>query len=355
MATPSTRMHDQRPAFSMSRKLPQEIVLLVMVHTASDDLVNLIQTNKFMNDVFKHHKICLFKRMQICQFPEFSGWFGDMPGFDGPSLGDIRTAEQVQFLRDVVFTIDWRPAVPAPSVVESAELMLRSVERHGGWRYLWFLFALRRYVNSAAYTLCRLSLRTRYYMDEGSAKAMVLCLSRMSWNAAAAVGGQWEGLASATRVQSRLKTFHREPPSVQRMMVSALELLTYHAANHLKLRDVESRCWSWLRRSFPRFPVTVQEEEYFNNLASEVVTHLLLGCFFTYGIITVLQMCEEPFSRHVEVNRIRYCFEWNLMCHSNAAIQGFVPYVDPYIQEGSLWAAGMGFPTRGWFNSPGKV
>lgn len=339
----------------MSRKLPPEIVLIVMFHTASGDLANLIQTEKAMNDIFKHHKNTIFKRMQICQFPEFSGWFGDLPGFDGPTLGNPRTAEQIQFLRDVVFTIDWRPAVAAPSAIRSAEVILRSVERHGGWRYLWFLSALRCYVNQAAYTLCRLSLRTKFYMDEGSAKAMVLCLSRISWNAAAAVGGEWEGLASATRVQSRLKSFHQEPPNVQRMMVSTLMLLIYHAANRLKLTDTVSRCRSWFYRSWSGFPVTVQKEEYFNMLASEVITQFLLGCFFTYGIITVLQVCEEPFSRHVEVNRIRFCFERNLMDFLTAAILGFVPYVNPYIQEGSLWAAGMGFPTRGWFHSSGKV
>ena len=317
--------------------------------------MNLIQTEKFMNDIFKNNKICIFKRMQICQFPEFSGWFGDLPGFDGPTLGDNRTAEQVQFLRDVVFTIDWRPAFAAPSAIESAEMLLRSVERHGGWWYLWFLSALRSYVNQAAYTLCRLSLRTTFYMDEGSAKAMVLCLSRMSWNAAAAIGGEWEGLASATRVQSRLKYFHQEPPSVQKMMVSTLKLLVYQAANILKLTDAESRCRYWFCRSWSPFPVTVQEEEYFNNLASEVITQFLLSCFFTYGIVTVLQMCEEPFSHHVVVNRLRFCFERDLMDLLNAAIKGFVPYVDPHIQEGSLWAAGMGFPTRGWFSSSGKV
>ena len=351
-------MQDQRPALSMSRKLPREIVLLVMVHTASGDLVNLIQTEKFMNDLFKHHKIRIFKRMQICQFPEFLGWFGDLPGFDGPTLGDNRTAEQVQFLRDVVFTIDWRPAFAAPSAIKAAEMLLRFVERHGGWWYLWFLSALRCYVNQAAYTLCRLSLPTTCYMDEGLAKAMVLCLSRISWNAAAAVGGEWEGLASATRVQSRLKSFHQEPPSVQRMMVSTLKLLLCHAANRLKLTDTELR-FRWFYRSWVGFPVTVQEEEYFNNLASEVITRFLLGCFFTYGIITVLQVCEElceqPFSNHLEANLIRFCFERNLMNHLDAAIQGSVLFVDPYIQEGSLWAAGMGLSTRGWFHRAGKV
>lgn len=92
---------------------------------------------------------------------------------------------------------------------------------------------------------------------------------------------------------------------------------------------------------------------YFNNLASEVITQLLLGYCFTYGIPIVLQMCEEPVSDHLQVNWswIRFRFEWDLVIQLKSPILGAVLNVEPFTQEGSLWAAGIGFPARGRFHS----
>ena len=336
------RMQGRKSRPSIFQTLPREIIVLVMCHTRSPDLANLIQADKSTNEIFKNHKISIFKRMQICQFPEFSGWFGDLPGFDGSTLGNNRTSEQVQRLRDVVFTFEWRSQVAAPSNYKAAGLVLHLLERYGGWRYLYYLYALKCHVEGEAQNLYRISHMTIPSMNKGLAKAMLLCFSIMSWREST-VGGEVEELADMpARVGKRLKIFQQEPPTLQDSMRTTLRFLIYRMSGRLQLAKIASYYW----QDAP----PVQTDEALLNLISEIMTKLLLECIFYFGVGNTVQLCEKSAKYDLMIARswIQGRFGQDLRQLLNAIGLGIDQGIDPCIQEGSLWAAGIGFPTLGW-------
>lgn len=330
----------------MFQRLPTEIIALVMCHTWSGDLVNLIQTEKSMNEIFQNHKRFIFKRMQICQFPEFSGWFGDLPGFDGSILANKRTSEQVQRLKDVVFTFDWRHVVAAPSDDGNAEVFLHLLEKYGGWRYLYFLYSIKYDVECETQNLYRGTHMAIPSMNEGLAKATVLCLSKMSWRAATVVGGEVEELADMpARVESRLRSFQREPPAVQELITRTLSVIIYCIASRLQLAGI-------MRGYRHRYvlaglgnPTLVHTDYEFCLLTWETMTKLLLECFFFYGLGTSMQLCDDPMNDEARLAQswIKQRFEQELVYAITSGTFDAVLYDDPCIQEGSLWAAGIGF------------
>lgn len=340
---------------SMFRKLPPEITMLIMCHTNSEDLPNLIQSEKSLNEIFKTHKTCIFKRMQIYQFPEFSEWFGDLPGFDGPIPGGNRTPEQIQCLKDVVLAMDWRDTEgPRCSGKKAAREMLHLLEQHGGRRYLYFLGVMKKHVEEDAGKLYRISQRAIPSMSEGLAKETALCFFRMSLNAAAAPGGQEEDLADMpARVENRLKLFRQEPLTLQKLMTATLGLLIVCLAKTLQFGEVLERHRHRHQRILIERSRPAQRAEDFYQISSEPMTKMLLECFFYYGISIVLKLCEVPVNNDVKKARsaIVELFEQNLLNHHTAISFGIVVHVDPSIQEGLLWAAGLGFPNIGFARS----
>lgn len=333
---------------SMFRKLPPEIIMLIMCHTNSEDLPNLIQSEKSLNETFKTHKTYIFKRMQIYQFPEFSEWFGDLPGFDGPIPGGNRTPEQIQCLKDVVLAMDWRdPEEPRCSGKKAAREMLHLLEQYGGRRYLYFLGVMKKHVEEDAGKLYRISQRAIPSMSEGLARETALCFFRMSLNAAAAPGGQGEDLADMpARVENRLRFFRQEPLNLQKLMTATLGFLIVYLAETLQFGEVLERHRHRHQRILIERSRPAQRAEDFYQISSEPMTKMLLECFFFYGITIVLKLCEVPVNNDVKKARsaIVELFEQNLLSHHVATSFGIVVHVDPSIQEGLLWAAGLGFP-----------
>lgn len=225
-------------SFSMFQELPNELTVLVMCHTRSSDLVNLIQTEKYMNRIFETHKTWIFKRMQIYQFPEFSGWFGDMPGFDGSTLGTRRTSEQVECLKDQLFSLGWKTGFAANRRDVAAKELLALLERHGGWRYLAFLYDLKCKMERDARKLHKFSYEAIPSMNAQSAMAIVLGFSRISGRTA---GGDSclsfdEMLAALpARVANRLQIFEQQPRTLQSLMITTVRLLVYRMAIGLEM------------------------------------------------------------------------------------------------------------------------
>lgn len=314
-------MQGRKQTISMFQKLPTELIVLVMCHTRSSDLVELIRTEKSMNEIFECHKISIFRRMQIYQFPEFSGWFGDLPGFDGSTLGKSRTSEQVECLKDVVFSLKWQYVYPAFRRDINTEVFFPLLERYGGWRYLTFLHGLKYNMEREAQKLERFSYNTMQSMNARSAKAMVLCLSRMSSRAATAVVSteDEDREAMLARVENRLRIFRQQPRTLQNGMIRTLRLLIYRMAIRLQL----------------------------DHIASEIMTKLLLRCIFHYGVDNTMLLCEEPVNEQVNQAQtwIQERFDEDLVYATMFGTSGAVANIDPNIQEGSLWAEGMGFPT----------
>lgn len=322
--------------------------MLIMCHTSSNDLANLIRTDRFVNQVFNFHKAWIFKRIQVYQFPECLEWFGDLPGFDGPIPGNNRTSEQIRCLQGVLLSLDWPNVAPVPYGYRPRWALLHLLERYGGWRYLDFLNVLKRYMEQEAQKLYRKLHEEMPVMNGRLAKSMVLCFFSMSWHAATVEEGELEELAfmpanvengfMPARVEKGLKWFRKEPQSLQKLMIKALQFLIFRIANRLRLEDVIGSL------------TAVQTEEEFDNLSSEILAKTLIEAFFFYGVGMALQLCEEPANREVRLvqSLIVSDFEYNLQDQLNATSSGTAPEIDPSIREGSLWAAGIGFPTFGW-------
>lgn len=169
----------------------------------------------------------------------------------------------------------------------------------------------------------------------------------MSLNAAAAPGGQEEDLADMpARVENRLRFFRQEPLTLQKLMTATLGFLIVYLAETLQFGQVLEQHRHRHQRILIERSRPAQRAEDFYQISSEPMTKMLLECFFYYGITIVLKLCEVPVNNDVKKARsaIVELFEQNLLSHNVAISFGIVVHVDPSIQEGLLWAAGLGFP-----------
>ena len=351
----------RRSKVSAFRKLPDEVILGIMCHTASGDLKILIRTDKFMNKIFETNKSCIFKRMQKYQFPEFLECFGETPGFDGPVSDDSRTSEQIQCLKDAVLSLNWRRVISRISGGAPATLFLHLLERYGGWRYLYFLDTVKRQTEEDAQRLRRISLVGNFEVTGEQAKAMVLCFSRMSWNAAAGEGGEARTHADMSevdrfaevrmRVENRLKFFRKGPAALQELMERILTVLIFRIAQALRLDVIVTAYQRFYLPPGIASLTMAQRVAGWDDLVSEIMAKTLLQCFFFYGVTNLMWLCEEPINVDMmEAESLILCeFRRHLVDHLQAVASGTVPHVNPHILEGSLWAAGLEFPIFGWF------
>ncbi|KAM0802377.1 hypothetical protein BDR22DRAFT_904769 [Usnea florida] len=343
-----------KPRFPQFQRLPTEIVVLVMWHTRIRDLRNMIKTGKSVNQVFRENKMSIFKRVQICQFPEFSGWFGDLPGFDGSILGKSRTFEQVQCLRRLLVCSYGHRAIATPSAQRAAQASLYLLERHGGWDYLYFLQATKDHMEGEAKMLWNAVHVQIPPMSKEMAKSTILCLSRMSWRGSRlleVLGEEYTVSDLPDIVKGRLKSFEEEPQIVQKIILTTLELLVCRLAKRLDLPETALSFSIWYCRERFGISLTVTEKQNLHNLTSEILAQLLLQCCFTYDIGVALQLCEEPVKDSIcTIQRwIQQHFRLYCMSLLRATTLGTAPRFSPHVFMGSLWAKGLEFPTRDLF------
>ena len=344
----------EKPRFPQFQRLPTELIVLVMWHTRFCDLRNMIKTGKSVNQIFEENKTSIFKRVQICQFPEFSGWFGDLPGFDGSLLGKSRTSEQIQCLRRLVICLYGQRAIAAPSDQRAAQTSLYLLDRYGGWRYLYFLELMKHYMEREAKKLWKASHVQIHPMSKELAKSTILCLSRMSWRGSRLLellGEEYTVSDLPDIIKGRLKLFQQEPHIVQKMIVAALELLVCRIARRLGLPEtVLAYSIRYYRDRFG-ISLTATEKRHLHNWTSEILAQLLLQCCFTYEIGMALQLCEEPVKDSIwEIQTwIQQHFRFYCVAHLRATTLGTVPRFSSHVFMGSLWAKGLEFPTRDLF------
>lgn len=348
---------------SIFQKLPPELIVLIMSHTLAIDLVNLIQTDRFMNAVFNTHKAWIFKRIQVHQFPEFLEWFGDLPGFDEPipaPLGNNRSFKQLRCLQGAVLSIESRHLIPSSFDDQLTLGLLHLLERYGGWRYLNLLNVLKHNVKQVSQELCSKLHEEIPVLNERLAKSMVLCFFNMSWNTATFNEGELEEVApmlaivenesTPAKIENALILFRKEPQNLQKLMMKALQLLMFRMATRLQLEDVVASYRTLYLPAGLAGPTPVQTEEDFDNLSSEILARTLLEAFFFFGVGTALQLCEEPADPDLRLAQslIVLNFESNLQDYLDAIILGIAPEMNLIVREGSLWAAGIGFPISDW-------
>lgn len=339
---------------STFQKLPTELIVLMMCHTRSEDLRHLIQTEKCMHEIFKSCKTWIFHQVQVCQFSEFSGWFGNLPGFDGSREADHPTPEQVQCLRDAVFTCNWRYKNAASTGSKAAAVFLRLLERYGGWRYLHFLHIIKYQVEQAAQNLCRISHVFIPSMNKGLAQAIVLCLSKMSRRATAAAGGDVEELADMpARVKSRVKIFEQEPPALQELILSTLRLLVDGIAKQLALTDIVKRCEHWYQLAKPETATPVPTKEDVHKSMSKIMVNLVLETVFYHGVAAAILLSEKPVNSQIQLGQkcVKRRFERILKYGTTVGSIDAMQEIDSRVKEGSLWAAGLCFSIDGWIQS----
>ena len=343
-----------KPRFPQFPRLPTDLILLVMWHTRVCDLRNLIRTGKSVNQIFKENETSIFKRVQICQFPEFSGWFGDLPGFDGSILGKSRTSEQIQCLRRLVICLYGHKRISAPRYQRAVQVSLYLLDRYGGWRYLYFLQAMKDHMEGEAKTLWKASHEQIHPMSKDLAKSTILCLSRMSWRGSRlleVLGEEYTVSDLPDIVKGRLELFQQEPLIVQKMILATLELLVCRIAKRLDLPGtVLAYSISYYQDRFG-ISLTAMEKQHLLNWTSETLAQLLLQTCFTYKIGVALELCEEPVRDSIWTIQGWLQRHFKLYCVTllRATSLGTVPRFSPHIFMGSLWAKGLEFPTRNLF------
>lgn len=340
------------------QELPVELMLNIMSHTPSQDLRRLILTTKFMDEIFKTHKNYIFRRIQRYQFPEFLEWFGEMPRFDGPLPGDSRTSEQIQCLRQVVLSFNWRREISMTGGDIPGRSSLHLLERYAGWRYLYFLSSVRCRMERDAKLLRRLSLEGKLDITWQEAEAMVLCLSRMSWNPADDGVEDYAGMSEADRiaelrmrVENRLRFFRKEPPALQELMRKTLKILTFRIGRNARLHIHAAKYQRYYAPAGVGSLTRAQIVAGWENLVSQMMAKTLLGTFFFNGVTYGLELCEPlDIDRMETFSSIFSDFIKDMISHLEAVATGTVPRVaHSLLLEGSLWAAGLEFPTLGWF------
>ena len=344
----------EKPRFPQFQRLPTEIIVVVMWHTRIRDLRNMIRTGKSINQIFEENKTSIFKRVQICQFPEFSGWFGDLPGFDGSILGKSRTSEQVQCLRRLVLCLSGHRAIAAPSVRRAAQASLNLLDRYGGWRYLYFLQAMKYQMEGDAKKLWKASHVQIHSMSKELAKSTILCLSRMSWRGSRlleVLGEEYTVSDLLDIVKGRLELFQQEPKIVQEMILATLELLVCRIARRLNLPETILIYLIGYYRDRFGIALTATEKQHLHNWTSGILAQFLLQCCFTYEIGVILEVCEEPVKESIRTIQswIQEHFKLYCVARVRATTLGTVPSFSPHVFMGSLWAQGLEFPTRNLF------
>ena len=343
-----------KPRFPKFQRLPTELIVLVMWHTKFCDLRNMIKTGKSMNQIFKENQTSIFKRVQICQYPEFSGWFGGLPGFDGTTRGKSRTSEQVQCLRRLVICLDWGVEIATPSVQRAALASLDLLDQYGGWRYLYFLQAMKDHMEDEAKKLWQALHLQINSMSEALAKSTVFCLARISWRGSRLleVLGEENTVAELPEiVKGRLKLFQQEPQIVQEMVLATLKFLVCRIARHLGLPETALAYSRWFYRDRVGFPLSATQEEYLHDFTSQMLACLLLQCCFSYELGIALQLCEEPVRDSVRriQSWIQQYFKHYCVALLRTAILGTAPRFGIHVFMGSLWAKGLEFPARNLF------
>ena len=330
------------------QKLPTETIVQMMCHSKSDDLRRFILTEKWIYEIFKCHKTSIFRRMQEYQVPEFSGWFGDLPGFDGSIPDHKRTPQQIQCLEDAVYVHCWSTCAVG-SLCEGARRLLYLLEKYGGWRYLFFLEDLQHLLETQAHRFFLEWHDQIADLDEGLAKAVTLCLSRLSWNAIA-VRDEVEMLSDVrTRIKGRTKAFAQEPDLVQILTRRTVKIVLRRIAERLQLVDITT--W-YHQRMLPtgNGPEADEEgEKGLDDISSETLAHTLLATLFHFGFPTALQLCQESGTAEMDEVRswIRDTFWWNRQQRLRyLASLDFI--IDPANHVGWLWAAGLGITSFDW-------
>ena len=343
-----------KPRFPQFERLPTDLIVLVMWHTRIGDLQNFIKTGKSVNQIFEENKTSIFKRVQIRQFPEFSGWFGDLPGFDGSILGKSRTSEQIQCLQRLVICLFGHRAIAAPSNQRAFQEFMFLLDRYGGWRYLYVLQAMKNRMEGDAKKLWKASNVQVHPMSKELAKSTMLCLSRMSWRGSRlleVLGEEYTALDLPDIVKGRLQLFQQEPQIVQKTILATLELLVCRIAKRLDLMEtVLAYSISYYQDRFG-ISLTATERQHLLNWTSEILAQLLLSCCFTYDIGVALELCEEPVRVSIWTIQRWIQQHFKLCCVSTlrATTLGTVPWFSPPVFMGSLWAKGLEFPIHDLF------
>ena len=266
-------------------------------------------------------------------------------------MGKSRTSEQIQCLRRLVICLYEHKGIAAYRAQRVAQASLYLLDRYGGWQYLYFLQLMKDYVEGEAKKLWQASHAQIHLMSKELAKSTILCLSRMSWRGSRSsevVGEEYIASDLSDIVKGRLKLFHQEPQSVQKMILATLELLVCRIAKRLNLPGtVPAASVSYHQNRFG-ISLTATEKQHFFNRTSEMVAQLLLQCCFAFEIGVALELCEEPVRDSICITQwwIQEQFDLSCMALLRTTTLGTVPMVSPHVFMGSLWAKGLEFPTR---------
>lgn len=329
------------------------------------------------------------------QYSEFDGWFGDLPSFvpkqqlatkenvkqvispiskrprsipvkaDNPSNerslpDDVfaeymnqkrpfpkppRTCQQIQALKDAVFMLHWRTPSDADSADSGAAAALARYEK-GRWYFLSLLGILQRQVDRDTGRLQQFLSSANAGPRVKMARQVVLCLNQMSWRASIVEDEPEDEKDMPARVEERVAIFRSQSEEVQKSLLSTLNLLTADISRHLGLGEEATSWMDMYRGNHLSTPSSMTTGEQLSNFASSIITGLLLHICFFYGIaqaLTLNKRAKLGSAAEFLQQEIHYDVDLVLDTRLVTDWQGVPPILHPDIEEGLLWARGLGF------------
>ncbi|MCJ1451759.1 hypothetical protein MMC28_002099 [Mycoblastus sanguinarius] len=354
--------------FCLFKHLPPELILEIMCHTPSCDLFNLIMTAKFVNDIWTSAKKMTFKRMQMYQFSEFEGIFGDMPSLGGIALEFQsisktnvfqfnsprrlkRCQKQIQRFEEAVRAFDWRRYTGAATQKMDADIMLNRLGRDGGWIYLEFLDHLQKHVDEEVnifYSILEKQRTKPLNFDPMAAKVAMLTLCRMHWRSPPFQQYSIDDSEAARvkvccRVSDQLEIFSEQTTHLQDMVREILRSVMKVMRERLRLTQgaktwIEKYCKARVSRQ-----AALLDDDGLCHKVELLMTGLLLEKIFFHGIPLFLRHCESSGDAYFTV------FEASFTCKLSTALEFYelVEFSDlairrlPWILVGLLLAEGL--------------
>jgi len=290
------------------------------------------------------HQMAIFEGIQECQFTEFAGVLGAMPGFMPLTTPPARSPTQIKALNDVAISINWRHRGRALPKDDPAAVVFANA---GGWRFLSFLSVVQQ-------TVLEKAKYVQKYLVDGESpgeldveveavRKATFCFEKMTWGSLETVEPEADMRA---RVNDRLAVFNRERPETRELMLRILDLVMAELVIGLNFRATVSRWVTKYRAARREGPQSMfQDDRETRRVAATILTGLLFQVCFSRGVHMLMGICGGETARGVTGLRELVLFNFRDCLRERLEFDkgGRAWRGDLWMEEGCLWAEGMGY------------
>lgn len=256
------RLKKQKHRASPIEILPSELILKIMQHTRSGDLLSLVNSSKINLNIFKANETAIYRGIEIEQFSDWKWLFGDTAH---------RTSAQLQHLKDAVsvehsFQSDGR----SPWDGQLLE-MLRTIDNNQftGLLNVTFLQEMERCVDEDIEA-------TESYTEKKVARRTAICLRSLSFLRPEVVKEEDRSengelvYCNGLPWKARSRLINEQPASIKSEIRSLVQDVIYIL--YEKLEQILEQ-WTWRGYDSPQIHGTPKEAK---KWVSQLVTGLIV-------------------------------------------------------------------------------